>query len=468
MHALKIQKYDYTIQYVPGKDMVFADMLSHFPSCSNNSPIVFHHNIQTINFNSECLNIIRGATERDPIHSTLYRRLTLNGWPETKRTVLHIACHFWDIWDLLTIEDGVLMKGNRICIPQELHNRTLYDLHNGHLGVEKMTHLARSTMYWQGIDADIADYVRHCTTCAKHKALQTVQPKLPCDIPDGPWQEIAADYFTHSNKNYLLIADTLSKHPFLHVVHSKTSNRIIQYLQDFCSQFGTPTHFYSDNGPPFSSEPFSSFLTSLSREHITSSPLYPKSYRFIERQIKTLKTSLTTTKPTCTSINHVLQTLHSTPIGPNLPSPHEILLNHTNYRTGKPLTPVDLEQIRDYLITKKSQQKVHYDKRHGAQQLDDLEPRTRCFISQSSQPDLILRRYCDRSGSNTKVILHRSPRSQVQAQQATHLPNQYTYRFTHFKTIHRYNTTNTHDSSHFQDHLSLQDHHFQLKSQNSS
>ena len=56
--------------------------------------LFLHHNIQTIHFNSECLNIIRGTTERDPIHSTLYK-LTLNGWPGTIRTVPHIAHHFW-------------------------------------------------------------------------------------------------------------------------------------------------------------------------------------------------------------------------------------------------------------------------------------------------------------------------------------------------------------------------------------
>ena len=105
-------------------------------------------------------------------------------------------------------------------------------------------------------------------------------------------------------------------------------------------------HFYSDNGPPFSSEPFSSFLTSLGIDHIISSPLYPKSNRFIERQIETLKTSLTTAKPAGTSIDHVLQALWSTPIGPNLPSPCEILLNHTSYIPGKPSTPVDLEQVK--------------------------------------------------------------------------------------------------------------------------
>ena len=94
---------------------------------------------------------------------------------------------------------------------------------------------------------------------------------FPHDVPDGPWQEIAADYFTHSNKDYLLIADTFSKYPFVYSIHSKTHNSLIQCLQDLFSQFGTPLQFFSDNGPPFSSEPFSSFLTSLGIEHITSS-----------------------------------------------------------------------------------------------------------------------------------------------------------------------------------------------------
>ena len=168
-----------------------------------------------------------------------------------------------------------LIKNDRVCVPPELQDRTLYDLHDGHLGVEKMINLARSSVHWQGIKADIIDYVRCCTTCVKHKALQTVQPMLPHDVPDGPWKEIATNYFTHSNKDYLLITDTFSKSPFIYSIHSKTHNSLIQCLQDLFSQFGMPLYFFSDNGPPFSSEPFSSFLTSLGIEHITSSPLYP-------------------------------------------------------------------------------------------------------------------------------------------------------------------------------------------------
>ena len=255
---LKLQKYDYTIQYIPGKDMVLADRLSRFPSHTENSPIILHHNIHTINFNSEYLKIIRGATERDAIHSTFYR-LTLNGWPENFRSVPCIAHHFWSYCDQLTVENRVLIKHDRVCIPPELQDRALCDLQDGHIGVEKMTHLAGSSVYWQGINSDIIDYVRWCTTCAKHKALQTVQPMLPRDVPEGPWQEIATNYFTHSNKDYLLITDTFSKYPFVYSIHSKTHNSLIQCLQDLFSQFGMPLCFFQIMDHPFLLNPFHPF-----------------------------------------------------------------------------------------------------------------------------------------------------------------------------------------------------------------
>ena len=180
----------------PGQNKVLADRLSRFPSPCNNLPMELHQNIHALNFHPGRLLIIQGVIEHDPIHSAVYR-MTLNGWPNRVCDVPHLAHQFWSLRDELTIKDGVLLKGNRVCIPPELHNRTLYDLHDSHQGIEKMTHITRANVYWPGIDANIADYVRRCTICTKHKASQTVQPMLPCDIPDGPWQELAANYFTH-------------------------------------------------------------------------------------------------------------------------------------------------------------------------------------------------------------------------------------------------------------------------------
>ena len=90
-----------------------------------------------------------------------------------------------------------------------------------------MRHLSQNTVYWPRLDSDITDYVNHCKTCTQHKTKQAVQSMLPGDVPDSPWQELAADLFTYNHKEYLLIADTFSKYPFIYQTSSKTAKSII-------------------------------------------------------------------------------------------------------------------------------------------------------------------------------------------------------------------------------------------------
>ena len=113
--------------------------------------------------------------------------------------------------DELSINSRILLKGTRVCIPLELLNCTLADLHGAHQGINRMQAQAREAVYWPSIDADIADYVCQCNIFTKHKASPPAQPMLPRHVPDGSWKEIAADYFTHKGKEYLLICNQFSK-----------------------------------------------------------------------------------------------------------------------------------------------------------------------------------------------------------------------------------------------------------------
>ena len=109
-------------------------------------------------------------------------------------------------------------------------------------------------------------------------------------------------------------------------------------------------------------------------EHITSSPHYPKSNGFIDRQVKTMKTALATATTSGKTLDDVLLSLRSSPIIPNLPSPREILHNCTEECPGQPPHPVDCEQVRNYLSDKKTTQKEYHDKSHNARPLSELEP----------------------------------------------------------------------------------------------
>ena len=120
---------------------------------------------------------------------------------------------FWGMRDELSIEEGLLLKGNRICIPHELHDRFLHDLHEAHQGIERMQLKARATIYWPGIDANIIEYVKRCNICIQYKAVQPIQPLLPQDVPHAPWQDLAADFFQFNNKEYLLISNVFSNSP---------------------------------------------------------------------------------------------------------------------------------------------------------------------------------------------------------------------------------------------------------------
>ena len=56
---------------------------------------------------------------------------------------------------------------------------------------------------------------------------------------------------------------------------------------------------------------------------------FPWSNGFIERQVRTIKTALNTVLPANKPLASVLLDLRSTPIGPNMPAPCEILHNRT-------------------------------------------------------------------------------------------------------------------------------------------
>ena len=75
----------------------------------------------------------------------------------------------------------------------------------------------------------------------------------------------------------------------------------------------------------------------MQKEHTdTSSPHSPNCNGFIELQIKTIKTALSTCQDANQLIEDLLLNIRSQPIGPHLPAPREILHNGTEEYPGRP------------------------------------------------------------------------------------------------------------------------------------
>ncbi len=71
--------------------------------------------------------------------------------------------------DELSVEEGCLFLGIRIVVPDCLKSQLLNDFHKSHLGIVKIKALARSYVWWQGIDSDIENLVKSCKICIETK-----------------------------------------------------------------------------------------------------------------------------------------------------------------------------------------------------------------------------------------------------------------------------------------------------------
>ena len=133
------------------------------------------------------------------------------------------------------------------------------------------------------------------------------------------------DYFYMNGRLYILICDYFSKFPFLFQVKTMSFANLKNHLMELFSVEGTPEEIMSNNGPPFNGKEFSSFLTGLGIRHIISSPNYPRSNGFIERQIQTMKRLMEKASSLGRSLQEALTGLRAQPLGDGLPSPAEIL-----------------------------------------------------------------------------------------------------------------------------------------------
>ena len=172
------------------------------------------------------------------------------------------------------------------------------------------------------------------------------------------------DYFYSNGKLYILICDYFSKFPFLFQTRTTAWTSLREHLTELFAIEGTPDEIMSDNGPPFNGKEFSDFLSGLGIRHSTSSPNYPQSNGFIERQIQTVKRLMAKATATGRSFQEALTGLRAQPLGDGLPSPAEIL--HGRSLTTRKATPVDMNAVRDSLIALQAKYIKGHDKARRA------------------------------------------------------------------------------------------------------
>ncbi|XP_038073055.1 uncharacterized protein K02A2.6-like [Patiria miniata] len=301
----------------------------------------------------------------------------MTGWPEDPKDLPKCIRHYWSCRDELSVDNGLVVKGDRIIIPESMQQETLAKIHAGHQGVNKCQLRAKVCVYWPGINKDIEQLVGKCVVCQTHQRKQSHEPLLPHEIPQRPWQTVGTDLFHFDNADYLIIADYYSKATFVRRVSGQCSSAaVITLTKQIFSEQGIPTKVISDNGPQYDSREYHKFSQDWEIDHVTSSPRYPRSNGFIERMIQTVKLTLTKAKQSNVDPYLALLCLRTTPIDSALPSPAE-LLNGRKLKDNLPSkirhNRHDKDDVYARLAQRQDKQKEYHD-RDGMRKLSSLVP----------------------------------------------------------------------------------------------
>ena len=171
---------------------------------------------------------------------------TSSGWPGTSPS-LELR-PFWNRRNELSLENGCLLWGRRVIVSFRFQKRLLEELHKCHPGMCRMKALARSFVWWPGIDLDIEERVRFCDVCTLVHYSPKAVPLLLWPWSTEPWQRIHIDYAEVKDQQFLLVVDGHSKWMEVFPMRSTTAEATIEVLRALFSRYGLPLELVSDNG----------------------------------------------------------------------------------------------------------------------------------------------------------------------------------------------------------------------------
>ena len=107
-----------------------------------------------------------------------------------------------------SVHDGCLFWGNRVVIPPAGRQQAMDLFHEGHLGASKLKSLARVSIWWPGMDADLEEAVKKCNLCQSSRNSPPVSPLLPWEYPKHPWVRLHADFAgPYQGKMFFVLVD---------------------------------------------------------------------------------------------------------------------------------------------------------------------------------------------------------------------------------------------------------------------
>ena len=308
---LRLQKFDLLVSYKKGTEMYLADTLSTaFRMCrrtrqdttedvvcieelrsNTERELEFVNMIQYLPVSEATQIAIKQATESDATLRDL-KTVIREGWPACNSEVPENIRNYFPSQEELSLQNGLVFKGERLVIPAGVKDEMLANFHASHIGIQGSLRRAREVIFWPGMNKDVEDYVSKCTVCSRQPVQQGKEPLICHELPNRPWEKIAVDLFDLNGTKFVVAVDYYSSFFEVDKLSSKAAEEVVKKLKAHLAQHGIPDQLVSDNGQPFSSAKFQEFTNLYGFKHVTSSPIYAQSNGKAENAVKTPKSLL--------------------------------------------------------------------------------------------------------------------------------------------------------------------------------
>ena len=289
--VLRMQIFDYTIEYKPGSENI-ADSLSRL-SCCHSKEEEKTRNVaeeyvrfiaQTATPTAMTTREVEEHSHRDAELSEVRRCIHEGVW-NNKECVKYIP-----VKEELCVIGKVVLRGTRIVIPQSLRQQVLAIAHEGHVGIVATKLRLRTKVWWPGIDKEAEQYVRSCHGCQLVGQATPPEPLMPTELPLGKWQDLSLDLLgpMPTGEYLLVVIDYYSRYYEVEILMSVTASQIISRLEKIFAVHGLPVTITSDNGPQFRAEEFEQYLVDNGILHRKVTPQWAQTNGEVERQNRSL------------------------------------------------------------------------------------------------------------------------------------------------------------------------------------
>lgn len=211
--SLRLQPYNFTIRYAPGKTNPADYMSRHpLPNQPQRERNIAEEYVSLLTVsaipNAMTLTEVEEATLKDATLQKLAEIIRSQQWQPILQMDATISSDksqidvkdlkaFHKVHHELTVStnNNIILRGWRIVMPASLRPQALQLAHEGHQGLVKTKQLLREKVWFPRIDQEAETMIKHCLPCQAATPQNNQEPLKMSPLPAGPWQNVAADFY---------------------------------------------------------------------------------------------------------------------------------------------------------------------------------------------------------------------------------------------------------------------------------